>query len=170
VIKFRPRSDESVDHPDDLVVEWFNTYRSGLLRYAQRMLPASESAEDVVQDIFCRILRYPDPTALRNPQAFLMTMARNTVIDRLRRIKAAPAFDENNEEISALYQKMHHPEMMVAMEQAIQELPENCRRVLILKRFHGLDTPAVARSMGVSARMVQKHLATAMAHLYDRLT
>lgn len=170
VVKLRPQSDKPADHPHGQVVEWFNRHRGGLLRYARRMLPASESAEDVVHDIFYRILRYPEPLSLRNPQAFLMTMARNTVIDRLRKIKAAPVFTERDEELFTLHHKMDHPEMMVAVERAIAELPESCRRVLILKRFHGLDTPAIARSMGISARMVQKHLAKAMAHLYDRLT
>ena len=170
VVKLHPQPNKPAGRPDSLVMEWFNRHRGGLIRYARRMLPASEPAEDVVQDIFYRILRYPEPLSLRNPQAFLMTMARNTVIDRLRKIKVAPAIEEYNEEWFALHHKMDYPEMMVAIEQAIHELPEHCRKVLILKRFHGLDTPAIARSMGISTRMVQKHLAKAMAHFYDRLT
>ena len=154
---------------ENAVVEWFNLHRTDLLRYAGRMLPASESAEDVVQEIFYRVLKQKNPLALENPKAFLMTMARNAVIDRLRKIRPTSEVGEQIEGNPG-QQTLKHSEMLVAIEQGLRDLPERCRKVFILKRFHGKETAEIARIMGVSPRMVQKYIARAMSHFYERLT
>ena len=66
----------------------------------------------------------------------------------------------------------HSPEERVAYEQqvarlsqAILELPPKCQRVYLLKRVHGLSRAQIADRCGISVKMVEKHLATALVLL-----
>jgi RNA polymerase sigma-70 factor (ECF subfamily) len=151
----------------ELVVEWFELHRADLLRYGRRILPFGESAEDLVQDIFLRVLRHKNLDTLINPRAFLMTVARNAAIDHLRRQK--PLATLKQEEAPPPSSPLQETEMLYAIEKAIAELPTRCREVFVLRRFRGLDTAGTARELRISERMVQKHLKKAMAHFRERL-
>ncbi len=167
VIPLHQDSASPQDKARKLAREWFELYRLDLLRYANRILPAGESAEDLVQDVFYRILKQDNLETLRNPRAFLMTAARNAAIDRLRKKRPEP--DQYQELDLPEKSSMDEAQMVIAIERAFGELPQRCRQVFVYSRLRGLDTNTIARAMGISPRMVQKHMSKAMAHFQDRL-
>ena len=169
VVPLRPAAEAQSRKSRDLVGEWFKLHRNDLLRYARRVLPASESPEDLVHDVFYRILKQEDLSALRNPRAFLMTATRNAAIDRLRKLKSSPLAEAGQEEERLDRTAMDGSEMMIAIEQALKLLPERQRQVFVLRRFRGMDTGTVAEALGISTRMVQIHLAKAMTHFHEQL-
>lgn len=172
ILNFRPRQPARAQpppelHSRELVLEWFETHRAALLRYARRVLPGSESPEDLVQDVFCRLLQHPDPGSLRNPRAFLMAAARNAAIDLIR--KQRPQSGVEPDRIGQAPGPLDEAELMTAIGRALDSMPERCREVFVLRRFRDLDTPTVARRLGISKRMVQKHVAAALEHLERHL-
>ncbi len=167
VVPLRPDSATEQDQSRQLAREWFELHRQDLLRYARRILPAGESAEDLVQDVFYRILQQERLQDLRNPRAFLMTAARNAAIDCLRKSRTAP--DLYLETELPAQSTLGEAQMIIAIERALEELPKRCKQVFVCSRFKGMDNSAIASAMGISPRMVQKHLSRAMAHFRDRL-
>ncbi|MFT4822783.1 MAG: RNA polymerase sigma factor (sigma-70 family) [Halioglobus sp.] len=157
----------------EILIGWFDLHRHDLLRYVRRILPASESPEDMVQDVFYRLIRQGNFADLDNPRAYLMTIARNVAIDKLRRLKAAPEIIAETDSGAELDHNSVHTmeasEMIIAIERAMAELPERCREAFVLRRYRGMDTAETAAALGISRRMVQRHLKNAMAHFQDRL-
>jgi len=154
-----------------LVCEWFERERFRLQVYIKRLLPLEISAEDVIQDIFTRLIAQRDLSDVANPRAYIMTIARNCAIDHLRRNQKIQKLASGHD-VSLGYGEsgaLHYNEMMVAIEKALKEMPIRCREVFIFSRQQGLNTNEIAEKLGVSPRMVQKHLSNALYHFRERL-
>jgi RNA polymerase sigma-70 factor (ECF subfamily) len=136
--------------------------------------------DDIAQDACVRMLRMDQPQAVQAPAAFLFRVARNLFVDRQRARarerslldRAGFAQDNFNHDRDA----SADPERILAGKQRleialaeIQGLPPRCREAFVLHRFDGLTYLAVAQHMGISASMVEKHIAAAMSRLDSAL-
>ena len=56
-------------------VEGLFAYRGALQAFFYRRLRTKADAADLVQEVYLRMLRVSDPEAIRNPEAYLFTVA-----------------------------------------------------------------------------------------------
>lgn len=68
-----------------IAAELIETHREELLRFLNRRLNCRETALDIVQDCFMRLVGYMETNTLQNPRAFLFRIAANQATDYLRR-------------------------------------------------------------------------------------
>lgn len=112
---------------------------------------------------------------IQQPFGYLYRIAHNLLIDRARRDANAPSSLGTSDEgiqvgVRAEQEDgLHLADLHAALEKALDELPAKCREAFILRRFHNMDTPAIADRLNVSHRMVQKYLIRSMDHLHERL-
>ena len=134
----------------------------------------SADGEDVAQDAYVRILQSEDQgRAIAEPVGYLLRVARNLFIDRHRAAAREGAVIVRTGRIDlAGIRGSADPERVLAGKQrlavaleTIQRLPPRCREAFEAHRFEGLSYAAIARRMGISSSMVEKHIAEAMARL-----
>ena len=160
----------------EFVMELFQEQAAPLLKYLTSRFRDREDAADIAQEAWLRMYRLDHPEHLTNPRAFLFQMASNLGIDRARRTNLAQRF--NVQERAATEEDTHPSaelsataqEALVLIGTALNELPENCRRAFILHRGSDMSYPEIARELGVSTSMVEKHIIRALRHLRDRLS
>ncbi len=58
---------------------------------------------------------------------------------------------------------------MDRLHEAVQELPEHTRRILVMHRVAALSQEEIAQRSGLDPRTVERHLIKAIAHLEQRL-
>jgi RNA polymerase sigma factor (sigma-70 family) len=147
-------------------------YYQELLNHFTRMVQDRDSAADIVQEAYARVLAQCQDIA--QPRALLYHTARNLVIDRHRRSVARgelePVADGGEAMANVPAPAAWEPETALAsaqavdaMLQAIEDLPPRCREAFILHRFDGLPHAEVAGRMGISRKTVEQHIALAMA-------
>jgi RNA polymerase sigma-70 factor (ECF subfamily) len=129
-------------------------------------------ADDVAQDACVRALDLPAPQRVRDPLRYLFRVARNLVIDRRRRRVRDAALSESLAVIERGAKDPADPERILAGKQdlervlvAIASLPPRCQEAFTLHRFGAMSYAAIARRMGVSTSMVEKHIAEAMVRV-----
>lgn len=143
----------------------------------RRRKSRGRDAEDIAQDACVHVLRLASPQAVQEPTRYLARIVRNLSIDRSRRWKREVALFDSSADTELAGRDGLDPERITSGEQAltralavIDELPPRCREAFELHRFEGLNYIGIAHRMGISASMVEKHIAEAMLRLTRALT
>jgi RNA polymerase sigma factor (sigma-70 family) len=146
----------------------YRTTLAPLRRYLTRLLGNPGEAQDVAHDAYMRV--YPSMTnqSARRPEALLYTAARRLAINRLKRRSISPlARDAFIPEMSAStepgveQQVMARQELQI-LEEAIAELPEGCRVVLLLCKIEQLSHREISERLGIAVSTVEKQHARAL--------
>lgn len=146
-----------------------------LRRYLTRLLGNPGEAQDVAHDAYMRV--YPSLTnhSARRPEALLYTAARRLAINRLKRRSISPlARDAFIPEMSASTEPSVEQQVMARqeleiLEQAISELPDGCRVVLLLCKIEQLSHREIAERLAIAVSTVEKQHARALRLLRTAL-
>jgi RNA polymerase sigma-70 factor (ECF subfamily) len=128
---------------DRLVVE----HLPAALRFAQRLVGDADTAEDVVQETLCRVLRHG--AGYRGEAAFqtwVLQIVLNVDRDRRRRLRTTEPL--SSEQLTArtpsAYQQATADETSDQIRRAIQRLPDRQREAAVLSYGEGLAAPEIA--------------------------
>ncbi|WP_426077506.1 sigma-70 family RNA polymerase sigma factor [Janthinobacterium sp. PSPC3-1] len=151
-------------------------YYRELLNFLSRAVNDRHAAADLAQESYVRVLALQQSGEhVAEPRALLYRTARNLVIDRHRRgAVRGQALDTDDDGGADLFDSLAAPaasepetaamsaQAVEAMLAVIGELPLRCREAFILHKFDGLPQAEVARRMGISVTMVERHIKLAM--------
>lgn len=150
------------------------TYSGLLFRVAYSVLRSRAEAEDVVQDVFVRILkRSPDLLTVRDLRVWLIRITWNLSIDRRRRIRPEQIDEDFAKSLVATNapadEALGDAQRMKAVLRELEKLPRAERQVLLLSTVEELETPEVAKVLGRSESAVRALLFRARTRLRERL-
>jgi len=163
---------------DEPLDTWFKReifpHEGALVRYLLRSWPYREDVFDLRQDVYVRVYEAAAKSRPHAARSFLFTTARNLMTDRIRRkrivsIDAVGDLDALNvliEEISPEQRTSAHQELR-RLAQAFDLLPPRCREVVWLRRVDDLSQREVAARLGISEKVVEKHVMRGMRALAD---
>ncbi len=154
---------------------------SSLRRHLQRKLGNWDSAEDVLQDAYLRMLTMPTQHAkLLSPRAFLFTVAGNLAVDtirreqRMHRLSAQLPDCETAIEADALEiicpqrsveDQVDAKQRLTTVMLRLAELAPKCQLAFVLHKFQELSYAEVATRLDITVSMVEKYLSRALQHL-----
>ncbi|MCX2802469.1 RNA polymerase sigma factor [Microbulbifer thermotolerans] len=151
--------------------DYYREHHRELCRYATHKFGLSEmEAEDVVQSAFARFAPLHDTAEMENARAFLYRAVNNASIDLLRRNQvrsnfAQSALEDPEREIDAVSPERIATgrQLLKLISRALWGMPQKRRRLLLMNRVDGLSYAEIARREGLSATVVKKHVAKALA-------
>ncbi|MBB4099489.1 RNA polymerase sigma factor [Sphingomonas kyeonggiensis] len=148
-----------------------DAYRAALRAFVARRVDDAAEVDDLVQEACARLVASARERTVDEPRAYLFRIAANLIADRHRRaLPVVPLDPEIHPPVRpAQEDRRRAADLQAALEAALDELSPRCREVFVMRRFDERGTGEIARELGISPRMVQKHLTHAVAHLYDRL-
>jgi len=142
----------------------FERHHVRLFNFLLRLTGNRNMSEDLVQEVFCRILKYR--ATYRGTSKFSLWMyqiARNTHIDYLRKKKDELPLDEQwDEAISRELTPSESVEQahdIALVQEALSRLPLKKREILILSRFQNLKYREIAE-------LLDCHIGTVKAHVH----
>jgi RNA polymerase sigma-70 factor (ECF subfamily) len=154
------------------VKELHQRFREPLQRFFASYRLSLHDIEDLSQEVFLRLSHPRGRQVLRQPDAFVFTLARNLVRDRARRMyirvaKTAVSF----EEVELRCERPTPDELLENAQRlrnataALEGLKPQAQRAFILHRIHGHSYAEIAVDLGVSVSMIEKHVMAAIAVL-----
>jgi len=144
---------------------------------ALHYLRDSEEARDLAQEVFIKVYRSLDSFTGDGFLAWLLRLARNSSIDRLRRRKARPpASDVPADESISLPDSAPTPEeawwsdsRKQLVHRAMNRMSEQSREIIQLKEIQGLKLDEIATMLGVPIGTVKSRSSRARVELARRV-
>lgn len=143
--------------------ELFPAYRDSLVRFAESYAYRSSEAEDVVQDVFVRLLRPGGAAVPERPGAYLRRAVANECVSHWRRRRRERLTDEVPE--SACHDSADASVTRLVVRNAVARLPLRMRQVIALGFLEGMSDADVAQALGVTPITVRTTRARALRHL-----
>lgn len=149
------------------VGQLYEQHHGFLQAWLRRRLGDAQQAADLAQDTFLRLLLAPVALpGLREPRAYLRTVASRLLINHYRRLSLEQAWlaalARDPEPLAA------SPEQRLALLQSLQAidamldaLPAKVRSAFLLSQLEGLSYAEIAVQLGVTERSVKRYMAQA---------
>lgn len=146
--------------------------KAKLHRFLVHRLGNARDAEDVVHEVFVRLMTICDIGPIDNPTALLRRIAVNIIHDGFRAKRFRRRQTEGLTGPICSVQPEPDPEAtasarqrLVLVQNAINDLPPRCREVFLQHKIQGKSHSEVAAALGISRNMVEKHIIRAYTHL-----
>lgn len=147
----------------EVIAEVFQRWQPRLQRYCAQLLGSRHDAEEVVQDVFARLVAAPARYDLSSGAGVLLfKMARNRCSDVRRKRRA-----RSNAEVEPTTEP---PPDHAELEAALATLPAGERETLLLTAIDGLGYREVAAILGCSLGTVAARRCAAIDKLRRRLS
>lgn len=137
-----------------------------------RLRGASADIPDLLQEIFMRLLRIKDHEAIRNPQAYLYTVANHVLHQYALQRSMRPEATNPLELVASLQaQTVPDPAEELEVEQRLEAVADALRKLsprvyatLVMYRCEGMTLMEIGERLGVSHVMARKYLVRAIAY------
>ena len=163
------RSDETLGTADLGLL--YRTHHSWLHGWLIRRIGCRDNAADLAQDTFVRLLKSRQSSPLREPRAYLSSIARGLMIDQYRRRELERAYLESvtllpQHEVPSEESRLMILDALERIDRMLGMLKPRVRQAFLFARLDGLTCAQIAEKLGVSRATVERDLATALQHCY----
>lgn len=149
----------------------YRAHHGWLQAFLRRRLGRADSARDLVHDVFLKLLAREDAIGIREPRAFLTTIAQRVLVSHWRRaqleqayldaLAALPEASAPSEEARTVLL-----ETLYEIDRLLDGLPRVVKRAFLLSQLDGMGQAEIAVELGVSLATVKRYLVTAARQCY----
>lgn len=152
----------------------YHGHHSWLLGWLRQRLGCPHNAADLAQDTFVRLLGQRALNEVREPRAFLASIARGLLIDYYRRASLERAYQQALQglpepEVPSPEQQALIMETLVEIDRLLDGLKPKVREAFLLSQLEGLSYAQIAERLGRSVSSIQQYMTLAFSHCYQAL-
>jgi RNA polymerase sigma-70 factor (ECF subfamily) len=146
----------------------FERYHVPLFNFYYKLTGERALSEDLVQEVFFRILKYRHSYKPDTPfRAWMYQIARNARVDHFRKKRPETSWEPEMSPAVTPDDPAQQKQESALLRQALMELSEEKREVLVLSRFQDLKYEDIARMMGCEVNTVKVRVHRALQELRE---
>lgn len=156
--------------------ELFDAYYKQLGEYVYKLTESIEVTEEIVQDVFIKIwLKREILVELDNFSYYLFILSKNQTLNHLRKkandkVRQLEWLKQFEEEVYTLDTDSIIEEYRVLIDNAIEKLPPQQKKVYKLSREERLKYEEIAKILNISPETVKKHVKLALRFIKNELS
>jgi RNA polymerase sigma-70 factor (ECF subfamily) len=143
-----------------------------LLKFLRRGWRNESDIKDLCQDVYVEVYEAAHAEIPQSAKAFVFAVARNILVDRIRReqivsIEAVAdletlglAADEPGPDKTAIARQE-----LRKLQTALDRMPHRWREAVVMRKIQGMSRPEIALRLGIAEPTVSQHLAAGMRAL-----
>jgi RNA polymerase sigma-70 factor (ECF subfamily) len=151
-------------------------HEAGLRHWLTRLGVKTDERDDIIQEVYCRLLRLERFDHIEDPRAYLFHSARSIVLQQVRRNRVVSIMTVQNLDELGIADRGPSPETQASARNEltrvlslIGSLPERCRQVFELRKVHGLSQAETAKALRISENIVEKETAKGLTLILRNL-
>ena len=147
----------------------YRDHHGWLQGWLRHKLGNTFDAADLAQDTFIKVMLAQAGEQIREPRAYLATVASRLVLDHFRRQRVERSYLEvlaslPVDEVPSLEVQAVMKEALIEIDAMLDGLGSKVKQAFILNQFDALPYADIARRLDISVRSVHSYVARAMAH------
>jgi RNA polymerase sigma factor (sigma-70 family) len=148
----------------------FRNHNRMLVEFLYAHLKNTHEAKEIAQEAYMKLLQLDDRSATSFLQAYLFRIAKNLALDHLRQRRSRRRLDQLNSANNNRFSDLGPERTAIARQElallarAVAELPPKCQEAFRLHKLEDRPLSDVAAQMGISERMVRKHVRRALIY------
>ena len=152
----------------------FKKHFKGLHAYAFTIVRDEVMAEEMVQNVFCRLWEKSDQIEIRESvSGYLYRSVYHESLNYLKHLKVRDAYQtyaiNNMENSNNTSHNLELRDLEERLEIALKELPEKCRTIFQMSRFEELKYQEIADKLDLPVKMVENQMGKALRLLRIKL-
>ena len=168
--------------PNSIFVDLKDKWYDKLILFAVSYVKSESAAQDLVQDTFLKIIEsVDDVNSIDNMGALLYTILKNKALDYIRhKVVECRHSTSSAEDYRYLLANSYaledstikiiiNNQIRKALNEAIDKLPEQTRRVFILNKYDDIKYKEIASRLNISEKTVEYHICKAYSLLRKEL-
>lgn len=150
----------------------FDRHHRLLYNFFLKLTGSREASEDLVQEVFLRMLKYRHTyKGASQFRTWMFQIARNARYDFQKKQRNEESWDDDLHEFVSTTpgasEKLEREQETRMLHTALARLPEDDREVLVLSRFHGIKYKEIAEILGCLEGTVKAKVHRAIKKLRD---
>lgn len=146
-----------------LIEDSYKNYQRSVFLYIYYKIGNKEEAEDLVQDVFVRLMDYQQMLRVDTIKHFIFTISRNLLYDYLRhhykRLEVTSyIYDQRETCTNETEEEVIARDLLLLEKKKVAQLSLQRRKVYMMTRFENKTLPEVSRILNLSSRTVENHL------------
>ena len=143
-----------------LITEYYISHRDELLAFVSSRLGGSEFAEDIVQNVFLKLLTTDKMISEVTLPSLVYTIARNLITDYYRRHTNYEEYEHyiKSQGIRSQESVFSVREITERLERGLARLPENCREIYRMHIYGGMKVSEISQELGEGYKSVEHRL------------
>lgn len=159
---------------DELILKAYLSRRDAIRGYILKRIGNYADSEDLTQDVFARLLEYNTLLTEQTLPSFIYTIARNQVIDYLRRHACSRRaaeyfFVHSHRSIRNTEEQIAVNELERLEEQSVAAMSPRKAKVYLLYVHENRSVDEISESLQLSRRTVENHIFSARVDLREAL-
>jgi RNA polymerase sigma-70 factor (ECF subfamily) len=156
----------------------FQSTYPALCAYAKKFLNDADESEEIVQELFYSLWKHRDRLdENQSLHGYLFTSVKNRCLNFLDAQKSKARYatlmkflyvQESTDSVNS-YHVLIEKELEKDFHQALQALPNECRKIFELSRFEGLKYQEIATRLDISIKTVETQISRALSKLRVQL-
>lgn len=149
----------------ELLETYYAAHRDELLAFVSSRLGGSYIAEDLIQDVFMRLMISDRLITETTLPCLVYTVARRLICDYYRRRNTREEYEHyitNGEGVdNSMESVISVRELTERLERGLARIPENCREIYRLHIYGGMKVSEISQHLGEGYKSVEHRLGTA---------
>ena len=156
---------QTANNQGQIIANFYTVYQAELVNFAISRLGNREESEDLVQDVFIKMMSFEGMINKETIKSFAFTIAANKIKDHLRRRIFRHKMEENAKyemelQHSHVERVAEYHDTLRMVNDSMARLSPACAKVYRMSLFEDMATGDIAQEMNVSKRTVESQLFT----------